>query len=157
MKTYLSLVKGQQQVRGPREDAPGAINEVIPSRDRVRIGFQHAGSLHQLSARVLHSVSRRSGFISEHRKKSSGRRQKTLIHSHLKQGNWHFAFLYILYLLMFFLGGTRRQHRVCASLAKLSSNKNANIWLLGAMQSLNVGATKLQVQAFGTGSYMPPA
>lgn len=105
MKTYLSLVKGQQQVRGPREDAPGAINEVIPSRDRVRIGFQHAGSLHQLSARILHSVSRRSGFILEHRKKSSGRRQKTLIHSHLKQGNWHFAFLYILYLLMFFWGG----------------------------------------------------
>lgn len=58
MNEYLGLVKGQEQVRGPREDPPRAVDEVIPSRDRVWIGFQHGGCLHQLSARVLHSVER---------------------------------------------------------------------------------------------------
>jgi len=56
MNEYLSFVKGQEQVRGPREDAPRAIDEVIPSRNTVWISFQHGGSLHQFSARVLHSV-----------------------------------------------------------------------------------------------------
>lgn len=55
MNQYLRLIKSQEQVRGSREDASGAIDEVIPSRNRVWISFQHGGSLHQLSACILHS------------------------------------------------------------------------------------------------------
>lgn len=55
-KAYLGLIKGQEEIRGPREDAPGTINEVIPGRNRIRVGFQHGGSLHQLGARILHPV-----------------------------------------------------------------------------------------------------
>lgn len=55
-KAYLSLIKGQEEVRRPRKDAPRAINEVIPGGNRIRVGFQHGGSLHQLGARILHPV-----------------------------------------------------------------------------------------------------
>lgn len=55
-KAYLSLIKGQEEVRGPRKDAPGTINEVIPGGNGIRVGFQHGGSLHQLGACILHPV-----------------------------------------------------------------------------------------------------
>lgn len=56
---YLCLIKGQEEVGGPGQDAPGAVDEVISSRNRVWIGFQHGRSLDQLSAGVLHSKGRR--------------------------------------------------------------------------------------------------
>lgn len=70
-KAYLSLIKGQEEVRGPGEDAPGAINEVIPSRNRVRITFQHGGSLDQLCAGIFHSVERRKKTIKDWLKQTS--------------------------------------------------------------------------------------
>lgn len=62
MNEYLSLIKGEEQVRGPRQDAPRAIDQVIPSRNRVWISFQHGCSLYQFSTRILHSVERRQSI-----------------------------------------------------------------------------------------------
>lgn len=53
---YLCFIKGQQEVGGPGQDAPGAVDEVIPGRNRVWIGLQHGGSLDQLGAGILHPV-----------------------------------------------------------------------------------------------------
>lgn len=55
MNQYLCLIKSEEQVRCARQNASRSIDEVIPSRNRVRIGFQHGGSLNQLCAGILHS------------------------------------------------------------------------------------------------------
>lgn len=58
---YLCLIKGQQEVGGAGQDAPGAVDEVIPGGNRVRVGLQHGGGLDQLGAGVLHPVQEEGG------------------------------------------------------------------------------------------------
>lgn len=56
---YLCLIKGQEEVGGPGQDASGAVDEVIPSGNGVWIGFQHWRSLDQFSAGIFHSEGRK--------------------------------------------------------------------------------------------------